>query len=269
MTQNERDLQLFSDYMELCGIAKLAFDPAEAPQLQGKKLGLLNGSAWVQLWCYYYGHKYLPGVKLVNAGNEAVQLNFMQAHEQGLRCPPQSNIEAFERSAKDLVELAQVDAILITCSTMNRSYDGVQRAVEPYGVPVLPVDQPMMQKAARGGGRILVVATHGPTVDSTRELLETAASQIGERNALTYYGAKTEEAFHRLGQGDVRGHNRCIEKAIRDAMAKQAVDKIVLAQMSMSVFKLEHPDCVQEFGVPVYTSGEEGFLQMRSLLMSL
>ncbi len=32
----------------------------------------------------------------------------------------------------DLVELAHVDAVLITCSTMNRAYRQVREALEPY-----------------------------------------------------------------------------------------------------------------------------------------
>ena len=59
----------------------------------------------------------MPGVQSVKAGNDAVQLNFVRAYRAGEPCPPQSSIEACARNARDLVELADVDAILITCST--------------------------------------------------------------------------------------------------------------------------------------------------------
>jgi len=36
----------------------------------------------------------------------------------------------------------------------------------------------------------------------------------------------------------------------------------------MSVFALEHPDPMREFGVPVLTSGECGFQRVRELLLA-
>jgi glutamate racemase len=49
-----------------------------------------------------------------------------------------------------------VDAILITCSTMNRSYPAVARTVD---VPVVQIDMPMMEAAANQDGKVLVIAT--------------------------------------------------------------------------------------------------------------
>jgi hypothetical protein len=170
--------QLFSDYLRVTGIAHLGPEASGEPGLVGKRVGLLNGSSWITLWSNYFGRLFLPGVHLVNAGNEAIQLNFMDAHQKELPCPPQSNIEAFIRYARDLVELAQVDLVLITCSTMNRAYPQVVDALRPYAVPVIQIDQPMMERAVDQGGEILVVATHGPTVNSTQALLQETASQL-------------------------------------------------------------------------------------------
>ena len=193
--------QLFSDYLRVTGIAHLGPEPSGVSGLVGKRLGLLNGSSWITLWSNYFGRLYLPGVHLVNAGNEAVQLNFMAAHQKGLPSPPQSNIEAFIRYARDLVELAQVDLVLITCSTMNRAYPQVADALQPYAVPVLQIDQPMMERAVVQGGKILVVATHGPTVNSTRALLQETASRLGKEVAFS--GTTVEAAWECLAAGDV------------------------------------------------------------------
>ena len=86
----------------------------------------------------------------------------MDAHQKGLPCPPQSNIQAFIRYARDLVELAQVDLVLITCSTMNRAYPQVADALQPYAVPVLQIDQPMMQRASISEGKFLCGTTDRP-----------------------------------------------------------------------------------------------------------
>ena len=258
--------QLFSDYLRVTGIAHLGPEPSGEPGLIGKRLGLLNGSSWITLWSNYFGRLYLPGVHLVNAGNEAVQLNFMDAHQKGLPCPPQSNIEAFIRYARDLVELAQVDLVLITCSTMNRAYLQVADALQSYAVPVIQIDQPMMERAVVHGGEILVVATHGPTVNSTQALLQETASRL-ERE-VTFSGITVEAAWECLSAGDVPGHNRTLAQAIHTRLHQEPASCVVLAQLSMACLLFSYPDPLLEFGVPVYTSAECGFEKARELLMA-
>ena len=257
-------IRLFSEYLRVTGVAHTGPEPEGAPELLGKRLGLLNGASWISLWASYFGRLYLPGVHPVNVGNEAVQLNFMEAHAQGLPCPPQSNIDAFVRYARDLVRLARVDAVLITCSTMNRAYRQVEAALAPAGVPVVQIDRPMMERAVAHGGRVLVVATHGPTVRSTQALLCETAAEMGREVA--YSGLEVEEAWHRLAAGDVAGHNQALAGAIRQALAREEIGCVVLAQLSMSVFLFSHPDPEAEFGVPVLTSGQCGFERVREVL---
>lgn len=256
---------LFSAYLQVTGIAHTQPESSGDPALIGKRLGVLNGSSWVTLWSNYFGRQYLPGAHLINVGNEAVQINFMEAHESGLPTPPQSNIDAFIRYARDLAELARVDAVLITCSTMNRAFPAVQQALEPYGVPVIQIDQPMMQRAVEHGGRILVVATHGPTVSSTQALLRETADSLGK--PVSFAGADVPEAWYCLARGDVEGHNAALAAAIRARLkADTAIDSVVLAQLSMTVFLLSYPDPLAEFGVPVFTSGQCGFERVREVL---
>ena len=257
---------LFSAYMRVTGVAHLGPEPEGEPGLLGKRLGLLNGASWIALWCNYFGRLFLPGVHLVNVGNEAVQLNFMQAHHDDKPCPPQSNIDAFVRYARDLVKLGNVDAIMITCSTMNRSYRAVEKAMQPYGVPVVQIDMPMMERAVLHGGKVLVIATHGPTVSSTQALLEETATALDR--AVRYTGATVEEAWHCLGAGDIRGHNERLAQAIRDAQEREKIGCVVLAQLSMSVFLLSYPDPEATFGVPVFTSAQCGFERVGEIFLS-
>ena len=258
---------LFGLYMQLVGVPSLEAEAEGDPGLKGKTLGLVNGSAWVQLWSWYFGRLYLPGVKLVNAGNDATQLNFMRAHHQGLSCPPAENIQQFVAFSRELVTMAGADAVMITCSTMNRSLPMVQDAMAEFKVPVVQIDQPMMEAAVQSGGKTLIVATHGPTVNSTRQLLEETAQSMGRGANLAYVGATVEEAFHLLGEGKIKEHNESIAQIIRQEAAKQKLDQVVLAQLSMSVFKFSYPDPVASFGMPVLTSGEEGFKRVREILL--
>lgn len=258
-------LRLFSDYLRVTGVAHLGPEPAGDPALVGKRVGLLNGSAWIALWAQYFGRQYLPGAHLVGVGNEAVQLSFMAAHARGEPTPPASNIAAFVRYARDLVDLAAVDVVLITCSTMNRAYRQVEAVLAPRGVPVVQIDRPMMEAAVARGGRTLVVATHGPTVESTQALLREAAEEMG--GEITFRGAHTEEAWKRLAVCDVAGHNEALAHTIRGALAEDpGLSSVVLAQLSMAALLFSYPEPERAFGVPVYTSAECGMGRVREIL---
>jgi hypothetical protein len=257
-------IQFFSTYLRITGVAHLGPETQGDPALLGKRLGLLNGSSWITLWSNYFGRLYLPGVHLVNVGNEAVQLSFMRAHEEGEPCPPRANIDRFVQYARDLVELAEVNAVLITCSTMNRSYPYVAEALSPYGVPVVQIDMPMMEAAIQREGRVLVVATHGPTVASTEALLEETAGRVGK--AVSYSGVMVEQAWKELAEGNVEGHNAALERAISRELRHGTFSTVVLAQLSMSVLLLSYPEPVVHFGVPVLTSGKCGFERIRDVL---
>jgi hypothetical protein len=173
---------------------------------------------------------------------------------------------AFKRYALDLAELGRVDAVLITCSTMNRAYPQVREALQPYGVPVYQIDRPMMERAVNHGGRILVIATHGPTVESTQALLRDVAAEIGRTANVT--GAFVEEAWACLARGEVEEHNSILAKTIWDHMQIEETGCVVLAQLSMTVFLLSHPNPLKEFGIPVFTSGQSGFEAVREVLVS-
>ena len=258
-------IRWFSETLQLTGVAHTDPEPEGDPALIGLRVGLVNGAAWIAAWSTYFGRKFLPGAHLINVGNEAVQINFMQAHQAGQPVPPQSNIDRFVSYARDLVQLSQVDVVLITCSTMNRAFPQVAAALEPYGVPVVQIDRPMMEAAVNHGGKVLVVATHGPTVENTQALLcETAAELDKEVN---YAGLNIETAWYRLAEGDVEGHNQALATGIRAGLAAEEIGCVVLAQLSMSVFLLSYPDPENEFGIPVFTSGQCGFEAVRELLM--
>jgi Asp/Glu/hydantoin racemase len=261
-------LELFGMYMGITGVPTLSFPKTGDPRLAGKKLGVINGSSWTNLWSTWFGRQILPEVKLVQVGNEGVQLNFMNAHNRGEPCPPQINIDLFCRYAEDLWNLCKVDAVIITCSTMNRSAQAVRKVMEPHRVPVVQIDEAMMEEAVSRGGKVLVIATHGPTVKSTQDLLRETAGRLGK--PLQFTGAAVEEAFDLLGMGDIEGHNNVIEKVIRKAVrAEDDITTIVLAQLSMSVFGFTWPSdsAAREFGAPVLTSGETGFRRVRDILL--
>lgn len=249
--------------MRLCGTPTLAPEPGP---FSGRTLGIINGSAWVALWSTYFGRKYVPGAKLVNVGNEALQLSFMEAHHAGRTCPPESNLRCFREYAGHLVELYRPDAILLTCSTMNRAAASVREVVADQGIPLIQIDEPMMEAAVEHGGRTLVVATHGPTVASTQALLRETSGRLGR--PIEVAGATVEEAFELLGEGQITRHNEQIAQAIERAQTRERIDSVVLAQLSMAVFSFSYPDPLARFGVPVFNSGDCGFQRVREVLLA-
>jgi aspartate/glutamate racemase len=259
--------RLFGDYMKVTGVPTLQPTSGPDPELSGKKLGVVNGSSWTILWSNYFGKTYLPGVKIVNVGNEGVQLNFMEAHHRQQPCPPPINIDLTLNYARDLYRLVGVDAVLLSCSTMNRAYLTVKEKMAELNVPVIQIDEAMMEEAVKTGGKICVVATHGPTVKSTQDLLrETAVRMHCE---VEFAGTTVEEAFELLGEGRIKEHNEVIAKAIRDVQSREKIDVVILAQLSMTVFLFSYPDPVKEFGIKVLTSGETGFLRAGEILRSI
>ena len=257
-------IRLFGDYMKVTGVPAPAAEQGPDPRLAGKKLGVVNGASWISLWSTWFGRTMLPGVKIINAGNEAVQLNFMEAHNKGLACPPQINIDLFCKYAKDMYDLHRVDAVMISCSTMNRAFREVSETMKPLGVPVIQIDEAMMEQAVSTEGKILVVATHGPTVKSTQALLQETADRLGKK--ADFVGATIEEAFDLLGHGKIAEHNRAIAETIREVQSRDQVDVVVLAQLSMSVFSFSFPEPMKEFGIPVLNSGQTGFARAGEIL---
>lgn len=256
----------FSETVRLTGLAHTGPELEGHPKFIGKRVGLINGSCWVIPWANYFGKKYIPGAHLVNVGNDALQISFMESYEKGLSSIPQINLDTFVNYARDLVTLGNVDLILITCSTMNRSYPLIVNAMDQFKVPVVQIDQPMMDKAANGGGRVLVLATHGPTVASTQALLLESATKT--KSKISLVGETIEEAWHHLADGEITKHNTSIERAIRRRQKNEPIDSVVLAQLSMSVFLLSYPQPEKVFGIPVYTSGKLGFERVAEILMN-
>ena len=85
-------------------------------------------------------------------------------------------------------------------------------------------------------------------------------------DTLSFSGLTIEDAWHRLAKGDVQGHNELLAEGIRMKCSQEAISSVVLAQLSMTVFLLSYPDPLEEFGLPVFTSGQCGFEHMRKIL---
>lgn len=142
-------------------------------------------------------------------------------------------------------EQAGADLIMVTCSSIGRA---VERAAEKAGVPVIRVDQPMVDRAVAEGKRIGVVATLPTTLEPTSDLVLRRAEKAGKKVELT--SRLCEGAFEALMGGDPVKHDDMIIAALRELSGE--VDVILLAQASMARAVSQMPD--SERNVPILSS---------------
>lgn len=142
-------------------------------------------------------------------------------------------------------EQAGADLIMVTCSSIGRA---VERAAKKAGVPVIRVDQPMVDRAVAEGKRIGVVATLPTTLEPTSDLVLRRAEKAGKKVELT--SRLCEGAFEALMGGDPVKHDDMIIAALRELSGE--VDVILLAQASMARAVSQMPD--SERKVPILSS---------------
>ena len=124
-------------------------------------------------------------------------------------------------------EAAGADYILVTCSSIGPAVDLSTKLVS---VPVLRVDQPMVEKAVSLGTKIGVVATLSTTLEPTTDLVRRQALEAGKKIELV--SRLCEGAFEALMSGKPEKHDYIVAEVLKDLTDK--VDVILLAQASMA-----------------------------------
>jgi glutamate racemase len=155
------------------------------------------------------------------------------------------------------------DAVLVTCSSIG---EAVEASARNAGVPVLRVDAPMADDAARIAaeagnrngrpGRIAVLATLQATLGPTGRLLERAAVALGN---VEVTAAVVGGAIEARESGDQARHDQLVRQAT--TAAAERADVVVLAQASMAAALAGIT-----LDVPVLTSPEGG---VRALAASI
>ncbi len=148
--------------------------------------------------------------------------------------------------------------ILSQCSSVSEAMDVARPLVR---VPILKLDEPMAEEAARLGPRVVVAATLPTTLGPTCRLIERTAAAAGREVRTTRVLA--EGAFDVLKSGDSARHNRMVLEALLPF--RQNADVLVLAQGSMAVLI---PD-LADWGVPVLTSPRPGMERAAAMLRAL
>jgi Asp/Glu/hydantoin racemase len=119
------------------------------------------------------------------------------------------------------------DVILVTCSSIGPAVELVAPLVD---VPVLRVDEAMVEGALELGSRIGVLATLESTMKPTAELVERRARAVGRK--ITLEVRLCAGAFDAARRGDSEAHDALVQSELRLLMGR--VDAILLAQASMA-----------------------------------
>ncbi|MEP7457461.1 aspartate/glutamate racemase family protein [Phyllobacterium sp. SB3] len=195
--------------------------------------------------------RYLPDWTPFNIVDESLLRNTIKQGE--LTKGTMQRVANYIRSAVD----GGAEAILVTCSSIGPAVD----AARPFcPVPLVRVDEGMVDLALTTGKRIGVLATLASTLRPTEDLIRTRATQQGYQP--TIIARLCDRAFERLSAGDRAGHDTAIVEGI--AALEQEVDVIVLAQASMA--RAAADPRFEETGIPILSSPELGILHFRSLL---
>lgn len=161
--------------------------------------------------------------------------------------------QRFERLAAYALDCGS-DAILFTCSAFGPCIEAVAARHAP--VPVLKPNEAMVREAVAHGGRIGLVASFAPTLQSMPSEFPAAADLRCELAA---------GALEALAAGDAAGHDaRVAQAALR--LAAQGCGVIALAQFSMARAR---PVLEARLGLPVLTTVDSAVSELRRRLDSL
>lgn len=130
----------------------------------------------------------------------------------------------------DMVESTQsvgADCAVVSCSSLSPCVNEVRRRLR---IPVLKVDEPMVEFAVGHGDRIGLVMTN-PTTEAPSQLLVQEVSKRLSRT-VTLVPKLCPDAFAKLNRGDINGHDSEVAESIEQLLDE--VELVMLAQISIA-----------------------------------
>ena len=145
--------------------------------------------------------------------------------------------DAFERmiTVIDLHRKAGVDAVLLTCTAYSSVVPELAKRFP--SLPIMAVDQAMVDRAITLGRKIGVLATGKSGIDQQSMLLRAAAAKAGKE--IEIIPSLHTEALAALQRGDRETHDRIVLEALPGILEK--ADVVLLAQVSMSPLAAKLP----------------------------
>jgi aspartate/glutamate racemase len=192
----------------------------------------------------------LPSVRVLNLLDEAL---LKEAERLGGITP------GLVRRMTTLValhEAAGAELVLFTCNAYSSFVGQVQAQ---SGLPVLPIDDPMLERALAAGARLGVLATVAAGLEQQRQSIARVAAAAGKQ--VEVEAVLRPEAFTALNQGDAARHDAILLGELPGLAEK--VDVIILAQASMAGLIRSVP---ADLPVPVFSSPGLAVEKVKELL---
>jgi len=151
------------------------------------------------------------------------------------------------RVAEHAIAAEQAGAVAFqcTCSSISPCVDTARPLV---GIPVLKIDDPMVDEALRLGTRVGVVATALTTLKPTTNLVHSRAAELG--CTVQVEPVLCEGAYAALLAGNTSTHDAIVRKYVMNLMDRN--DVIILAQASMA--RVLEGFSPESSGVPILSS---------------
>jgi Asp/Glu/hydantoin racemase len=193
----------------------------------------------------------LTDVEIIHVADQILLTHIL---EEGGPSPP-----IYQRVAEHVVaaEAVGADAVLCTCSSISPCIEVARPMVS---IPVLKVDEAMVDRAIELGTVIGVIATVSTTLGPTTELVQERSAVTG--TAVRVKSVLCKGAYDALFADDLETHDRIVAGHLRQLMAE--VDVILLAQASMARVLDTIP--AEEQKVPVLTSPRLAVERTRDVL---
>jgi len=156
-------------------------------------------------------------------------------------------------------EEAGADAIQLTCSSVSPCVDVARHLVS---VPVLKIDEPMVERAVSQYRRVGVIATAPTTLEPSSELVHLKARELGR--SVEVESVLCEGAYDAFLAGDREKADGIVLDRLRDLMNR--VDVVLLAQASMARVAEQLP--ADDRTVPVLSSPRPAVERLAEVLAS-
>jgi Asp/Glu/hydantoin racemase len=165
----------------------------------------------------------------------------------------------FRRVAEHVAAAVEGGASLVqvTCSSISPCVEAARPFVD---VPVLKVDEPMVEAALAIGSQIGVAATVPTTLKPTTDLVYRQAENQGRKVEVD--SLLCEGAFQALMGGDGESHDRIVRTRLKELLERN--DVVLLAQASMARVAATIP--VEEQKVPILSSPRLAVERLRQVM---
>ena len=124
-------------------------------------------------------------------------------------------------------ELSGAELVVICCSTISGIASTASALVS---IPVMGIDEPMMERAVKEGEKVMVLATMPSTLSPSLRLLQDTCQRF--EKSVVIDSVLCTEARGFLDAGDPEQHDAILTDEIKKAL--KSYDIVVLAQASMA-----------------------------------